>query len=156
MKKFLKLFTLLLLGLCVIGGIATFSSCDKIKDELKTEPDSAKFVEMVAKALPAAMQQMYTFDDVTDVMSYRQERLRQARYDSVLLKLPDQTIANVVSVLSKSSPTYTITDIVYEYYCNQRVYDGLPSEDNKQPDPPLIEESVEFAALTPPDTVKKE
>ena len=155
MKKFIKLLMFALLGALMIGGIATFSSCDKFKDELKSTPDSAQFVEMVTKALPAAMQQMYTFNDVTDVMVYRQERQRQAQYDSILLALPDQTIANVISVLSKSSPNYTVSDIINEYNMNRRVYDGLPTED-KQPDPPLIEETVEFAALTPPDTVKKE
>lgn len=155
MKKFLKLFTMLLLGALVMSGTATFYSCDKFKDELKSTPDSAQFVEMVAKALPAAMQQMYTFNDVTDVMSYRLERQRQAQYDSVFSSISDQTIANIVSVLSKSKSNYTISDIVNEYSMNRRVYDGLPDAD-KQPDPPLIEETVEFAALTTPDTVKKE
>ena len=155
MKKFIKLFMFVLLGLFMIGGIATFSSCDRFKDRTTPEKDSAQFVEMVAKALPAAMQQMYTFDDVTDVMSYRLERQRQAQYDSVFISISDQTIANIVSVLSKSKSNYTISDIVNEYSMNRRVYDGLPDAD-KQPDPPLIEETVEFAALTPPDTVKKE
>ena len=146
---------MLLLGALVMGGIATFSSCDRFQDRMTPEEDSVKFIEKIAAALPAAMQKAYTFDDITDVMSYRLERQRQAQYDSVFINLSDQTISNIVSVLSKSKSNYTISDIVNEYSMNRRVYDGLPDAD-KEPDPPLIEQEIEFAALTPPDTTKKE
>lgn len=132
MKKFIKYFMFLLLGTLLITTAITTASCDKAKREL-TPPDSV-FQNRIDAYLPIAMQKMYEFDSPTDVVLYKQERLRQLQFDSIFTSLPDQTLANICAVLSKQQSKYGISDIVYEYNANRRIYSALP------PDPPLPEE----------------
>ena len=124
MKKFIKYLMFALIGGLLIAGIVTTTSCERIKEEI-APPDSI-FKQQVDEYLPIALQKMYEFDSPTDVIAYQQERRRQLEFDSILLTLPDQTIANICTVLGKQQKTYGISDIIYEYRANKRIYSALP------------------------------
>lgn len=124
MKKFIKYLMFALIGGLFITGMVTTTSCEKIREEI-TPPDSV-FKQQVDEYLPIALQKMYEFDNPTDVIAYQQERRRQLEFDSILLTLPDQTIANICTVLGRQQKVYGISDIVYEYRTNKRIYSALP------------------------------
>ena len=126
MKTFIKYLMFALIGLLLVAGSLTITSCDKIKQEI-TPPDSV-FQKQVDEYLPIAMQKLYEFSDPIDVMLYKQERLRQLEADSIITSLSDQTLSNICSVLGKQQKTYGISDIVYEYKANKRIYSALPEE----------------------------
>ena len=124
MKKFIKYLMFALIGGLFITGMVTTTSCEKIREEI-TPPDSV-FKQQVDEYLPIALQKMYEFDNPADVIAYQQERRRQLEFDSILLTLQDQTIANICTVLGRQQKTYGLSDIVYEYRTNKRIYSALP------------------------------
>ena len=126
MKRFIKYLMFTLIGGLLVAGSLITTSCDKIKQEI-TPPDSV-FQKQVDQYLPIAMQKLYEFSDPIDVMLYKQERLRQLEADSIITSLSDQTLSNICAVLSKQQKTYGVSDIVYEYKANKRIYSALPEE----------------------------
>lgn len=124
-----RLLFLLLFGGLVLCGLATLcQSCDNALQRYQNteQTDSIKFQELLVKCLPSAQRQIYTFDDVTDVMAYKLERQRQHDIDSIFMTLSDQQIANITAVLLKHKQRCSISEIVTEYCSYKRVYDGLP------------------------------
>lgn len=134
MKRWIKLFLMLFMGACMLAGIgAVCQSCDQmVKHHYWSSEDSEKVCAIVAENIPVIMQSAYEFDDVTDALCYKQERERQLKVDSVFASLPDQTIANVVSVLSKRRARLSVSTIIAEYNMNKSVYDGLPQPDRQR------------------------
>lgn len=126
MKKFIKCIMLSLIYGMLFCAVASVTSCNKIRQEI-TPPDSV-FQKRVDQYLPIAMQKLYEFSDPVDVMLYKQERLRQLEADSIITSLSDQTLSNICAVLSKQQKTYGVSDIVYEYKANKRIYSALPEE----------------------------
>lgn len=152
MKKLLMLLLLGILMLVGVGGIA--SSCERgLSMNNTTFKDSVEFSEMLVKCLPSAQQQIYRFNDVTDVVAYRLERQRQHDYDSIFMTLTDQQVSNICSVLFKHKRAISISEIVTEYSAYKRVYDGLPEEgDESAPSDNTIHIDAGIVELTP-DTV---
>lgn len=147
MKKFIKLFTLLFVGACMI---ATTTSCDQFRQEF-TPPDSV-FQDKIDAYLPVAMQKMYEFDNSIDVVLYKQERLRQLETDSIFTSLTDQQLSNISAVLLKQQKKFGINDIVYEYKANKRIYSALPeaplpSEEQADKTPETIDTIVQYKML---------
>ena len=153
MKKFLKFVMGLALFTLIIAGSGMCQSCHRHGIPI----DDEEFKEKLDQYLPEAIQNVYAFDDVTDVLLYKQERSNQAFVDSVFGELSDQEVANVVSVLKKQKDgKIRVSDIVYEYNANKRIYSNLPSApstpsttDKEQPDPPVATEkdSAKFVAF---------
>ena len=133
-----------LIGALLITAVATTSSCDRAKREF-TPPDSV-FQNKIDSYLPIAMQKLYIFDGPMDAIGYRQERLRQLEFDSIFLQLSDQDLANICAVLAKQQKQFSISDIVYEYKANRRIYSALPET-------PLPESEPEKRD-TIPDSIK--
>lgn len=138
MKKFILMFALI--GVLLIGTAITTTSCDRVRD--RALPDSI-FENKVDSYLPIAMQKMYEFDNPVDVMLYKQERLRQLEADSIITSLSDQTLSNICSVLGKQQKTYGISDIVYEYRANARIYSALPETPLPAPEPVESDSTVD-------------
>ena len=115
-----------ILGAVLIATSASLVGCNQVRREI-TPPDSV-FQKQIDSYLPIALQKMYEFTDPVDVISYRNERLRQLEADDIICGLSDQTLANICSVLSRQQKTFGVSDIVYEYKTNRRIYDGLPEE----------------------------
>ena len=153
MKKWIKLSLMLFMGACMLTGIGVVcQSCDQMTKQhhyWSTE-DSETVCQIVAENIPIIMQSAYQFDDVTDAICYKQERERQLKVDSVFASLPDQTIANVVSVLSKRRARLSVSTIVGEYQMNRSVYDGLPQPDRQ----PVQQDSVKIVSYSALDTTK--
>ena len=126
MKSLLKYLMFAILGAVLIATSASLVGCNQVRREI-TPPDSV-FQHQIDSYLPVAMQKLYEFSDPVDVISYRNERLRQLEADDIICGLSDQTLANICSVLSRQQKTFGISDIVYEYKTNKRIYDGLPEE----------------------------
>ena len=147
MKNLLKYLLFAMLGAILVATSASLVGCNQVRREI-TPPDSV-FQKQIDQYLPVAMQKMYEFTDPVDVISYRNERLRQLEADNIICGLSDQTLANICSVLSRQQKTFGVSDIVYEYKTNRRIYDGLPEEPVAEtpPDTPKV-------ITLPPDTVK--
>lgn len=145
MKRFIKYLMFALIGGLLVAGSLTATSCNKIKQEI-TPPDSV-FQKQVDQYLPIAMQKLYEFSDPVDVMLYKQERLRQLEADSIITSLSDQTLSNICAVLSKQQKTYGVSDIVYEYKANKRIYSALPEE--PLPTPTEIPRDSTVDSITP-------
>ena len=47
-------------------------------------------------------------------------------FDSIFCNLSDQELANICAVLAKQQSQFSISDIVYEYRANKRIYSALP------------------------------
>ena len=151
MKKWINF----IMGFVLIAAASICStSCDRVR-----QTDEQAFEAMLEEHLPKALQNVYTFSDVNDVILYKHERVSQLFTDSVFTSLSDQEIANVVSVLKKQQDTFGVSDIVYEYRANQRIYSNLPDANTssptttEQPDPPVAAKQgdsiVEFSSLNP-------
>lgn len=141
MKRFIKCIMLSLICGMLFCAVASVASCNKIRQEI-TPPDSV-FQKQVDAYLPIAMQKLYEFSDPVDVMLYKQERLRQLEADSIITSLSDQTLSNICAVLSKQQKTYGVSDIVYEYKANKRIYSALPEEPLPTPTPPAGKDSTD-------------
>lgn len=124
MKKFLKYFLFLFIGAVLVATAIATSSCDRARREF-TPPDSV-FQNRMDAYLPVALQKITEFNNPTDAVLYKQERCRQLEFDSIFCKLSDQELANICSVLAKNQSTFGISDIVYEYKANKRIYSALP------------------------------
>ena len=124
MKSFIKGMLLFILGVVMVATAVTTVSCDKAKREF-TPPDSV-FQNRIDAYLPIAMQKLYTFESPTDAILYKQERQRQLEFDSIFCNLSDQELANICAVLAKQQSQFSISDIVYEYRANKRIYSALP------------------------------
>lgn len=145
MKKFLKYLMSFFLFALILAGSGMCQSCRDRRPHIPI--DDEEFQEKLDKYLPSAMQNMYSFEDVTDVMLYKQERSTQHFIDSVFINMSDQEVANVVTVLKKEQPNrsrFGVSDIVYEYRAGQRIYSNLPdpsspetTSKSEQPDPPV-------------------
>lgn len=144
MKKFIKYLMSFFLGALILAGSGMCQSCRDHRPRIPI--DDEEFQEKLDKYLPSAMQNMYSFEDVTDVMLYKQERSAQHFIDSVFISMSDQEVANVVTVLKKEQPNrsrFGVSDIVYEYRAGQRIYSNLPdpssetTSKSEQPDPPV-------------------
>lgn len=145
MKRFIKCIMLSLICGMLFCAVASVTSCNKIRQEI-TPPDSV-FQKQVDQYLPIAMQKLYEFSDPVDVMLYKQERLRQLEADSIITSLSDQTLSNICSVLGKQQKTYGVSDIVYEYKANKRIYSALPEE--PLPAPTEIPRDSAVDSITP-------
>lgn len=140
MKKFIKFLMFALIGVLLISTAITATSCDRVRD--RALPDSI-FENKVDSYLPIAMQKMYEFDNPVDVILYKQERLRQLEADSIITGLSDQTLSNICTVLGKQQKTYGISDIVYEYQSNKRIYGALPEAPAAPPISPTGRDSTD-------------
>ena len=131
------------LAMVALITVALFTgSCERYRSNLCYR-DSVQIARVVKACLPAAQRSLYTFDNVDNVLSYKTERRRQAEIDSTFLTLTDKQITDIVSVLKKGKPSFTISDIVQEYWTYRRVYDGLP-------------EVREYRSMDPPEESNKE
>ena len=141
------------LAMVALMTVALFTgSCERYRSNLCYR-DSVQIARVVKACLPAAQRSLYTFDHVDNVLSYKTERRRQAEIDSTFLTLTDKQITDIVSVLKKGKPSFTISDIVQEYQAYRRVYDGLPAvkeyrsmdppeESNKEPTKVIREDTI--------------
>lgn len=146
MKNLLKYLLFAILSAILVATSASLVGCNQVRREI-TPPDSV-FQQQIDSYLPIALQKMYEFSDPVDVISYRNERLKQIEADDIICTLSDQTLANICSVLSRQQNTFGISDIVYEYKQNRRIYDGLPEE------PVATIPAPTDSVPLPPDTVK--
>lgn len=145
MKSFIKFMMFFVIGAIMVATAITTASCDKAKREF-TPPDSV-FQNRIDAYLPIAMQKLYTFESPTDAILYKQERQRQLEFDSIFCNLSDQELANICAVLAKQQSQFSISDIVYEYRANKRIYSALPET-------PLPAESEPEKRDSIPDSVK--
>lgn len=154
MRKLLFLLLFGVLALIGVGGVC--SSCDHQLKKYRSDSylDSVEFSHMLVKSLPAAQQQVYKFDDVVDVITYKLERQRQHKVDSIFMTLSDQQIANISSVLFKRGRSISVKDIVYEYQAYKHVYDGLPEEHIRNDTPQKDEITIDAGSINlTPDSV---
>jgi hypothetical protein len=148
MKNFIRFVLFSALGALLIAVSVLTTSCDRAKREF-TPPDSV-FQNRIDAYLPIAMQKLYTFESPTDAILYKQERQRQLEFDSIFCNLSDQELANICAVLTKQQSQFSISDIVYEYKANKRIYSALPETPlPAEPDPERdsIPDSVKIVAF---------
>lgn len=148
MKNFIRFVLFSALGALLIAVSVLTTSCDRAKREF-TPPDSV-FENRIDSYLPIAMQKLYTFDSPTDAILYKQERQRQLEFDSIFCSLSDQDLANICAVLAKQQSQFSISDIVYEYRANRRIYSALPETPlpaEPEPERDSIPDSVKIVAF---------
>lgn len=133
MKRFIKFMLGAFVFALACVSTSTITSCSR-----PSNPTDKWFKEKLDQHLPQAMQNLYSFEDVTDVMLYKQERGTQLYIDSVFTSMTDQEVANVVSVLKKEQTKFGVSDIVYEYNANRRIYQNLPTSTPSTTDQPTI------------------
>lgn len=148
MKNFIRFVLFSALGALLIAVSVLTTSCDRAKREF-TPPDSV-FQNRIDAYLPIAMQKLYTFESPTDAILYKQERQRQLEFDSIFCNLSDQELANICAVLTKQQSQFSISDIVYEYRANKRIYSALPETPlpvEPEPERDSIPDSVKIVAF---------
>lgn len=127
MKTKLSFLGKYLLGLCVVGimlisGI-TFCSCDKFAKhdkEILATNDSVLISQYINEISNPS------FLTVSEVLSFKQNQLKNKEVDSLILSMPEDILTNVVSVVIKRCGVATKTQIADEYRANRSVYENLP------------------------------
>jgi hypothetical protein len=132
MKQFIKFMMGVILFTLILAGL---QSCNGHRPRIPI--DDQEFQDKLDQFLPEALKNVYAFSDITDVIIYKQERSTQNYIDSVFLTMTDQEVANVVAVLKKQQSSFGVSDIVYEYTSNRRIYGSLPDNKKEEPDPPV-------------------
>lgn len=112
----------LLLAICALFTMFSCKNFSFNRDNYDTANDSAMIAEYVNSVTNPQLA------DVNEALSLKQSMIEKLDIDSAFLKMPDNTITNVVSVLSKEHPVFYKEDIVKEYRRCRQVYDNLPKE----------------------------
>lgn len=145
MRKFIKF---ILLAFILTLGVVGICSCERM--HFYEDPVDSVIEKKVDDYLPEATRKMYTFSSPTDALLYKSERITQLQIDSVFCNLSDQTIASICAVLKKQQSSFGISDIVYEYKANARIYDALPPDINTEK---IISSQLQGLPITKTDTL---
>lgn len=82
-----------------------------------------------------------TYKSVTDVSMDHQELVSELLCVEAYKDIPDETVQNVATLLLRTRPTITISDIVHEYQANKKIYDNIIpnaiSDQNSDPGPAI-------------------
>lgn len=123
MKKFLYGCLIVLIAvLCSAALNVTLTSCENSPVSKLVTPTVDK--AQIALCIDSIINP--NLDDFSDVTDLKQRMLTNKYIDSVFLSIPDKTLKDVHSVISKKTVRVTKGDIVGEFIANRSIYENLP------------------------------
>lgn len=123
MKKFLYGCLIVLIAvLCSAAVNVTLTSCENSPVSKLVTPTIDK--AQVALCIDSIINP--NLDDFSDVTDLKQRMQTNQYIDSVFLSIPDKTLKDVHSVVSKKTVRVTKGDIVGEFIANRSIYENLP------------------------------
>lgn len=150
MKKFLNFLGGFLIMACLaLTGTYLMSSCENSGSFFGDKDGVTQ--EYVDSTIAVAAQNLINplFNNVDEVLSFREKSLEGQAIDDVFNSMPEEILTNVASVCIKREGHVSKRTIVYEYRANKDVYDNLPAQavnDNTL---------TQKTAKMPADTVKR-
>lgn len=112
MKKLIYFISTVLFAICII-------SCNGESSENTTEITNDSIVSDYSNPV---------FNDITDVIVYRDVLNKSYISDSIYRQMSDETLINIYTVLKNKGHNTSISkrDITDEYILNNNIYDNLP------------------------------
>lgn len=109
--------------LLIAVGMFVLCSCDQLAPQLaKTteQSDSVLFAQYIDRIVNPE------FSSTSEILQFRQCKIKNAQIDSVFMSMDDETIRNVASVCLKRGSPITRKDLIDEYQKNSDIYQALP------------------------------